>query len=101
MMSPVWTKTRRNDPLNAEMLRIGAGIGKPSKKVDGVMLSPEDYNAYQAEAGRAMRGGLMDLIADPGWRYLAPDERLEEVKRIKDRARKMTREGMFGGAVGL
>jgi hypothetical protein len=62
IMSPVWTKTRRNDPLNAEMMRIGAGIGKPSKKVGGVMLSPEDYNAYQAEAGRATRAGLMDLM---------------------------------------
>jgi len=97
IMSPVWTKTRRNDPLNAEMLRIGAGIGKPSKKVGGVMLSPADYNAYQAAAGRATRAGLMDLIANPGWRPLTQDEQLEEVRRIKDRARKMTREGMFGG----
>jgi hypothetical protein len=28
---------------------------------------------------------------------ITPEEQLEEVKCIKDRARKMTREGMFGG----
>jgi len=61
------------------------------------MLSPE----LQCLSGSGGAGdtGRADGShpTNPGWRPLTPDEQLEEVKRIKDRTRKMAREGMFGG----
>jgi hypothetical protein len=96
IMSPVWTSTRRNDPLNNELLSIGAGIGKPSKRVGKVTMLPEEYDAYQALAGRNTRRGLLGIINDPAWMTLTPDQKGDEVDRIKKAARKEARRGMFG-----
>jgi hypothetical protein len=96
IMSPVWTSTRRNDPLSNELLSIGAGIGKPSKRIGKVTMLPEEYDAYQALAGRNTRQGLLGILADPGWMTFTADQKGDEVDGIKKAARRQAREGLFG-----
>jgi hypothetical protein len=98
IMSPIWTSTRRNDPLNNELLTIGAGIGKSSKRIGKVTMLPEEYDAYQALAGRNTRQGLLGIINDPAWMTPTLDQKGDEVDRIKKAARKEAREGLFGAA---
>jgi hypothetical protein len=96
IMSPVWTSTRRYDPLNNELLSIGAGIGKPSKRIGKVTMLPGEYDAYQALAGRNTRQGLLGILADPGWMTFTADQKGDEVDRIKKGVRKEAREELFG-----
>jgi hypothetical protein len=95
-VSPIWTRTRQNDPVLAELISIMARVGRPSRFLtqDGVRreLSPREYGRYQELSGRYLREDLQRAMSDPQWHAMSAEERRELVEKIKDAARRAARD---------
>jgi endonuclease YncB( thermonuclease family) len=96
-VSPIWTGTARRDPVNSEMLAIGARFGDPSRTVGGRKLTDTEFNSYRALAGRETHGLLADAIKFPGWKDMAPEDREALADKLKRLARSNARAALFGG----
>lgn len=46
MISPIYTSTVKDDPVAAELVRLGLGLEMPTKTINGVPLTPDEYDAY-------------------------------------------------------
>ena len=99
IMSPVWTSTAKRDPVVEALLDAGAHISKPSDKVGGRELRPDEYDRYQVEAGAAERSYLQSLIGSPNWKQIAPDDRKQVLETAISEARRGARERLFGTPV--
>src|SRR3546814_14481858 len=51
ILSPIWTRTDRRDPVTEEALRVGATVTPPQKG----NLTPEQYDRLQEVAGSVGR----------------------------------------------
>jgi hypothetical protein len=98
LLSPIWVSTARNDPVNAEMLAIGAQIGKPSQTAHGRRLSDAEYGALRTRAGQYTKEDIAAAMRDPEWKTLDIEGRLKWVNNIKDDARDAARDELFGAA---
>lgn len=92
MVSPFQLSTARNDPLTAEMLRIGAPFGVPPRDD----MTPQQYSDFLERAGVGTRNQLLPLIGSPEYAGMSLAQQLKRVDRIKTKARKDARLGMFG-----
>jgi len=91
ILSPFSTSTARNDPVTAELLNLGASIGRPSRSIQGRRLEPGEYGQYQALSGRYMREDMIETMGGPDWARMTPEERLREIASIKRTARRDAR----------
>lgn len=98
--SPVYTSTAKNDPVNAEMLAIGATFEDPKRTVpiDGknVRLSPQQFEGYSELAGRYTRSGVEAQMSQRGWASLSAAERSKLVSDVASTAKKQARSELFG-----
>ena len=97
IVSPIWTSTAKNDPLNSEMLDIGARFGKPDRKVGGRKLSDVEFDRYEMLAGQLTQVELRKAMAGREWAQLSKDDRQDAAEKIKRDARKAARSLLFGG----
>lgn len=100
IVSPFPMRAARNDPVARELLRVGATIGQPSRRIVGRRLSPEEYGRYQETAGRYTYGDVQAAMSDPEWRRLDPAARAREISTIIRNAREDARTdlGLDGSA---
>jgi endonuclease YncB( thermonuclease family) len=99
--SPIFTSTRRNDPVANALLNDDIHLSMPSRTVNKAKLSPQQYDAYQQWITRSARPSLDALVADPGWPLLPRDDKQDAVDKIMRDARKSARTGMFGARPNL
>lgn len=97
IVSPIWTSTAKNDPLNSEMLDVGARFGKPDRKVGGRKLTDQEFDRYEMLAGQLTQVELRKAMAGAGWAKMSKDDRQDAAEKIKREARKAARSLLFGG----
>lgn len=99
IMSPSWTSTAKNDPVNREMLEIGARFDDPKRwiKKDGqrIDLNPQQYERYSEVAGRGTRKAIEALMADPAWSGLPVEQRAKNASDAAEAAKKAARAELF------
>jgi endonuclease YncB( thermonuclease family) len=96
-ISPYRATQRRNDPLNNALLKAGAGINDPSRKVGGRRLSPDEFREYKATSGQILHGMLAPYVGTPEWSSLSAEEQRKVAQRAARDSRATARAGMFGG----
>jgi hypothetical protein len=96
LISPIYTSTAKNDPVNQELLAFDYAPSKPRNVVGGEKLTSAQYDRYQMEAGRRAHQKLGELIAAPEWPELDLDTREKEAKRAVEKAREEAREALAG-----
>lgn len=80
LISPIYTSTLKDDPVSQEIARHRVDISLPSRTlegrrhssmqdrgVEGVELSPKEYDRYARLAGEGLRADLKDVIASGGY----------------------------------
>ncbi len=92
IVSPVWTGTAKNDPLNKEMLDIGARFG-PVQKGD---LNDAQYHQLRGLAGTMTAAALRQAMETPEWKAASKADRAELADKIKNDQRKAAKEMLFG-----
>lgn len=94
-LSPFWQSKSRNDPVVAEMLRIGKSVSAPGKQYteDGERLdySPEAYDRYHEIAGRLTYNELLGLIGSRDYAALSDDGKRKAAQKVIAKARKTAR----------
>ncbi|MEE2795620.1 MAG: thermonuclease family protein [Pseudomonadota bacterium] len=94
-LSPFWQTKTKNDPVVAEMLRIGKGVSAPGKQFteDGERIdyAPETYDRYHEIAGRLTYNSLLGLIGSEQYRRMSDDARRGATKDAIKQARKAAR----------
>jgi hypothetical protein len=97
IVSPIWTSTRRNDPVNNALLSAGINVGVPSRpKINGKDVSDDQFREYRNRAGQMTYQSLLPYVRSPDWPLIAPEDQEDLVDRLKRDARKEVRRGMFG-----
>lgn len=101
LISPFWQSRAKNDPVIAEMLRIGKSVSAPGKQYteDGerVDYSPEEYDRYHEIAGRLTYNALRQFVSAPDYGSLTDTERRKEAKKVIADARKAARAELDNG----
>lgn len=94
-LSPFWQSTQRNDPVVAEMLRIGKGVSAPGKTYseDGerVDYTAVEYDRYHELAGRFTYNSLLGLIGSERYAGMSDDGKRKAAQKAIAGARKVAR----------
>lgn len=95
-LSPFSQTMARNDPVVAEMLRIGKGVSAPGKQYtqDGERLdyTPEQYDRYHEIAGRLTYNRLLGLIGSEAYSKMSDAAKHKAATKAIASARKSARE---------
>lgn len=62
IMSPIYTNKVKLDPVSDEILRLGVRQQMPSRQIEGVELTPQEYDEYTRLAGQSAKEELTKLI---------------------------------------
>ncbi|KKL12179.1 hypothetical protein LCGC14_2538370, partial [marine sediment metagenome] len=62
IMSPIYTKKVKVDPVSDEILRLGVRQQMPSRQIGGVELTPQEYEEYSRLAGQSALKELTKLM---------------------------------------
>jgi hypothetical protein len=95
LVSPVWTGTARNDPVNSELLAAGARIGALQRRD----YTPEQFDRYQEVAGSLAYTGMQSLIGSGEWTGASLPDRADMAETVVRDARREARE-VVGASVG-
>lgn len=71
-LSPLYTSSVKDDPVSTEIDRLQLPIRKPARSIDGIPLTPQEYDAYVVLSGGkptihglTLKQKLADLMASP------------------------------------
>lgn len=98
ILSPLWTSTAKNDPVNKALLAAGAHIGKPSRSVGDREMTAEEYGAFQGRSGKLANERMRTLVQSDGWKALDGADRKDKVSDVLGDARREVKAEMFGTA---
>ncbi len=70
IMSPLYTNDIKDNPVSDEILRLGLGVRMPSRQIDGVELTGDEYDEFSRLAGEQAFDQLTRLIANPSYKRL-------------------------------
>ncbi len=94
-LSPFSQSFARNDPVAAEMMRIGKSVSAPGKQFtqDGERLdyTPEQYDRYHEVAGRLTYNRLLALIGSEGYSQMSDAGKRKAAEKAIASARKSAR----------
>lgn len=72
-LSPIYTRAAKDDPTIAEMLRLKTYPGRLSKSIEGVEMTPQEWDTYGSMAGKLTKTVTDALVSSPTYKDL-PDE---------------------------
>lgn len=81
-----------DDPVNAEMLRLGVNPARPLRKWDKVELTPQQYDDYTRLAGRLAKEMLDGMIGSSVWREVPNGIQIDEISKTVSKARRIARQ---------
>ncbi len=98
ILSPLWTSTARNDPVNQALLAAGAHVGKPSRAVGDREMTAKEYGAFQERSGKLAHERMRTLVQSDGWKAMDKADRKDKVSDVLGDARREVKAEMFGTA---
>jgi len=110
IMSPIYTSTERESPVDAEMVRMKTGVRMPMKTqvVHGIKvpLTPHEYEQLMVtmneipmpQTGRNLKDTLDAMVTkDPEYRVANDDRKDAMIRSYINQARHMALEGLYYG----
>lgn len=94
ILSPIYHQSAKNDPLAEEMIRLKVAPGKLPREIEGVELTPQQYDAYQIIAGKATRLLNQTWLDNPVWKSMSDELRKKNLEAATDKARDVARDAM-------
>jgi hypothetical protein len=108
IVSPIYTSTAKESPIDKELVRLQAGIGKPKKtqtiRGQAIPFTPDEYDRFIVamnevalpQTGKNLKKSLDDLVTkDTMYRDLDDDRKEIMIKRLIYQARDMAQEEMY------
>ena len=85
--NPFYMKERRDDPGINEMQRLRYFPGRVKDKIDGINLSPEQYQEYAIMSGQNSLNETRNLVALPSWEKIPDFKKKSMIQNIWRRNR--------------
>ncbi len=95
IFSPIYMKTKPNDPGVKALVELDLYPGRLSKKLKGVELTDHEYERYQILRGKALKKQLHDLVQMPGFNDMPPGVRRDLIEPILDNTREAAQETLL------
>lgn len=95
MLSPIYTSRVKNDPVNQELIKLEIWPAALDRKIRGVELKPDQYDAYQRVAGRLSKTTLDQIVKQPAWLQLPDYARREVIVNTIQNTRETARNYML------
>ena len=92
LVSPIYTKTDKGDPVVAEMVRLKIGISQPDRSLDKEALTPQQYERFVGDSGRVAHAALTSIMEKPGWWQVPDDERVKMIRGVYEASHKQARD---------
>lgn len=108
IVSPIYTSEAKESPIDQELVRLQAGIGKPKKtqtiRGQAIPFTPDEYDRFIVamnevalpQTGKNLKKSLDDLVTkDTMYRDLDDDRKEIMIKRLIYQAKDMAQEEMY------
>lgn len=86
-LSPIYTQAAKDDPVIAEMLRLGVHPGRIAKDMSGVELTPQEWDSWGSIRGEMVTQFMNATVASPVFGELSDPMRK---KLLEDNVNKAT-----------
>lgn len=94
MANVFYQSTEKDDPVAAEMARLGVGIGQASRELDGRRLSAEAFERLERDTNKAAHTRLAAIIDRETWKRLPEEEKAARIRKVYRDAREQVRGDM-------
>lgn len=100
IVSPVWSSTAKEDPVNQELMGLDYAPSIPARSYTAggkrVEWTPEQYDKLQELAGREAHENLSRMISTPEWQSMDDTARVKAAKKVVRLARENARAAVLG-----
>lgn len=105
-MSPFKTSNGRQSPIDKELIRLGHPMSLPNSQIEGIDLTPEQYNTYvkimhkstlDPETGKTLRRTLDALVKKPGYERLSDEEKIDNITSKRNKFQRIAAQRMMSG----
>lgn len=97
-LSPIDIRRPAADPASREVARLGAAPQAPARTLElareKIALSPEQWDAYVRDSGRAAKERVTRLVTAPGYRTLDDEQKRDAITQAFADARAQVRAGL-------
>ena len=90
-LSAIYTSRVNNDPTVLALARLGVWPAMPERKIRGVELTDQQYQAYAGVAGKMAKQRLDALVSTPGFSSLPDGVQAQTMRETIDNARETAR----------
>jgi hypothetical protein len=77
-----------------ELQRLDINIGFPSRKIEGIELTSEQYDQYTAVSGNLIKEIMLMVVNDPEYLAMSDEEKTKLIDSIKSGARKRAKDAI-------
>jgi hypothetical protein len=95
-----WEKPSTPDPLNSEMERLGIFPSAVPRKIRGVDITDEQYDAFARDAGQLARQRLLPIVTSPGWGAMPDYAKDRLIRKIMAGSRAQAANATIIGSMG-
>lgn len=99
IFDPVNFHKTKDDPVLNEMRRLNIDIGLPTDTLNGVKLTPKEYEVYQGTAGYNIKQSLDLLMNDPLYQKIPDSQKPDAISAVIDTQREIANEVTFSDAM--
>lgn len=92
LANPLYTSEESQDPAMRELSRLEVSIRRPDQKLDGLQMTPDEYDQMARETGAGARELVQRVMQEPGYAKLPDEEKRLQMRQAFERARAMARE---------
>ncbi len=93
-ISPIASKADNPDPVTKELVDNKIAVSFPDRNIEGVRLTPAEYDQYTEIAGKNAKAYLDELVKQPGFQKLSPGPdgmKAEMIKNVINSSREQAR----------
>jgi hypothetical protein len=91
LLSPIYTSKETGNKAAEEMADLGVSGATPTRKIENVDLTPEQYSEYVRLAGEGLQKEMEAAIASDRYQLLSDDAKVEVLEKIIRDRRKAAR----------
>lgn len=99
LFDPVNVHKTKDDPIFNEMRRLGLDIGLPSDTLNGVKLTPKEYEVYQGTAGYNIKQVLDTLMNNEAYNMIPDSQKPDVINAVISTGRDVANEVTFSTAM--
>ncbi len=94
-LSPVQVSTEKGSLADREIVKLGMSIGKPQPIINGIELTPKEYDEFLTQAGARAKKLVGNLVTQKSYAKLPEERQMQQIRSRYDTAVKIERARFF------